>query len=135
MRGYEAELRVVEYLRSKNYAVWHVENIALQLLGIDIIFQNRDLEQKLVQVKRDDRAMTTKNIFWEVSQHGRLGWGVPDAIKKSSVDWFCWVIGDEMLWLPRAKVLELARIAYKYPLKETRFSTGHLIPTRDAFLR
>ncbi len=135
LRGYEAEVRVAAYLMAKGYAVWHVEHTALQQQGIDLIFANSEGAQRLVQVKRDDRAIESKNIFWEVKQHGKPGWGCVEQVESSPSDWWCWVIGPDLLWLRKEKVLDIAKTAEKWPIKHTRHSSGRIIPTTEVFLK
>lgn len=134
-RGFEGEALVAAYLRNKGYAVWHCTHIGVQLLGVDLIFTNHDGDQKTVQVKTDYRAKETGNIYFELSAWGKPGWGTRDAIRAGCVDWYVWVIGDELFWLTKRKMMELARKAPSYPLKQIKNGSGYLIPTRDAFLR
>ncbi len=134
-RGLAGEVRVADYLRSKGYAVWHVSHIGVQLGGVDIIYEDRWGDQKTVQVKTDYKAQETGNIYLELSAWGKPGWGTRENIRASYTDWYAWVIGTDILWLSRRKMLELAREAEKYPLKEIKNGSGYLIPIKDAFMR
>jgi len=135
LRAIPGEEMVCAFLRAKGYDAWRITNVALQKHGADIIFDKRDgSPQQIVQVKTDFKAVETKNIYWETEANGRPGWGLASEISRSYADWFCWVLGDDLLWLTKRRTLKTAEKAHKFRHIIHRFGAGYVIPTRDVFL-
>lgn len=65
-----------------------------------------------VEVKTDERALTTGNVFVEYRCKRRDGWQ-PSGIAVTTADAWAFVIGDVLIAVPTDRLKALARVAFK----------------------